>query len=242
MIYRMPVASVIAERFLASLMLMGLSWLLAGLLGFVLGALAGMKQGTWIDRIIKWYCFTLASTPTFWLGLLLLMVFSVWLGLFPVGLGAPAGVLAADVTLADRLLHLALPAFTLSIIGVSGVALHTRQKLVEVLESDYVLFAKAQGERGFTLFWRHGLRNISLPAVSLHFASFGELFGGAVLTEQVFSYPGLGQATVQAGLSGDIPLLLGIVLISAIFVFVGNFIADLLYKVIDPRIRKEGVV
>ncbi|NEU30948.1 ABC transporter permease [bacterium LRH843] len=242
MIYRMPVAEVIAERFLASLLLMGVSWLLAGMIGFILGSLAGMKQGTWLDRMIKWYCLTLASTPPFWLGLLLLMVFSVWLGLFPVGLGTPAGVLSEDVTFLDRLSHLFLPALTLSIVGVSGVALHTRQKLVEVLESDYILFAKAQGERSFTLFWRHGLRNISLPAISLHFASFGELFGGAVLAEQVFSYPGLGQATVDAGLRGDVPLLLGIVLFSAIFVFVGNLLADLLYKLIDPRIRKGGAI
>lgn len=241
LLYRSSVSETIVERFMASLVLMGLAWVLSGLFGFLLGILAGMKEGTWVDRLIKGYCFTLASTPAFWLGLLFLMLFSVWLGWFPIGLGSPAGVLAEDVTILERLRHVALPALTLSIVGVANVALHTRQKLIEVLESDYVRFAKAKGERGLTLLWNHGLRNISLPAISVHFASFGELFGGAVLAEQVFSYPGLGQAVVQAGLGSDIPLLLGIVLFSTIFVFTGNLIADLLYKVIDPRIRKDDI-
>ncbi|WP_138420112.1 ABC transporter permease [Aquibacillus sediminis] len=240
LLYRVPVTDVIAERFLASLALMAVAWGLSGLFGFILGSIAGMKQGSWLDRFIKGYCFILASTPTFWLGLVALMAFSVWLGWFPIGLGSPAGMLAEDVTLFDRLKHLVLPALTLSIVGVANVALHTRQKLVEVLNSDYVRFAKAKGEKGFSLYWRHGLRNISLPAISLQFASFGELFGGAVLAEQVFSYPGLGQAIVQAGLEGDVPLLLGIVLFSALFVFIGNLLADVFYRIIDPRIRAEG--
>lgn len=240
LLYRSPVISVIGERFIASLALMTIAWAISGILGFILGVLAGMKQGTWIDRLIKGYCFTLASTPAFWVGLLLLIFFSVWLGWFPIGLGSPAGVLSENVSLGDRLQHLVLPALTLSILGVANVALHTRQKLIEVLESEYVRFARAKGETGIILFWRHGLRNVSLPAISLHFASFGELFGGAIIAEQVFSYPGLGQAIVQAGLGSDVPLLLGIVLFSTVFVFVGNLLADLLYRIIDPRLRKDG--
>lgn len=238
MIYRRPVIEVIGERFFNSLVLMLSAWLLSGVVGFVMGVVAAMKKGTWIDRIIKWYCFTLASTPTFWMGLLVLMVFAVWLGWFPIGMGVPAGVLAEDVTLMDRIQHLILPVLTLSILGVANVALHTRQKLIDVMASDYVLFARARGEKGFVLFWRHGLRNVALPAITLQFAAFSELFGGAVLTEQVFSYPGLGQATVEAGLRGDVPLLLGLVIFSTIFVFVGNLLADLSYRVLDPRTRE----
>lgn len=238
LIYRSPVATVIMERFLFSLLLMGTAWILSGILGFVLGVVAGMREGTLTDKVIKGYCFTLASTPGFWIGLLLLLCFSVWLGWFPVGLGTPAGVEAEHVTFLERIWHLFLPALTLSVVGVANVALHTRQKLIDVWNSSFVRFARARGERDFALLWRHGLRNISLPAISLHFASFGEIFGGAVLAEQVFSYPGLGQAVVQAGLGGDVPLLLGIVLFSTLFVFAGNFISDMLYKVIDPRIRR----
>jgi peptide/nickel transport system permease protein len=238
MIFRRPVSEIIGKRFLNSLVLMIAAWLLSGVIGFIMGVVAAMKKGTWIDRLIKWYCFTLASTPTFWMGLLILIVFAVWLGWFPVGMGVPAGVLSENVTMVDRIQHIILPVLTLSILGVANVALHTRQKLIDVLASDYVLFARARGEQGFVLFWRHGLRNVALPAITLQFAAFSELFGGAVLAEQVFSYPGLGQATVEAGLRGDVPLLLGLVIFSTIFVFVGNLLADLSYHVLDPRMRE----
>ncbi|WP_090856094.1 ABC transporter permease [Paraliobacillus sp. PM-2] len=241
-IYRAPVLHVIGERFLASLTLMGLAWILSGLVGFVIGIIAGIKQGTWVDKLLKGYCYLLASTPTFWLGLMMLMLFSVWLGWFPIGLASPAGILAEDVSISDKLNHLILPVLTLSIIGVSNIALHTRQKLIDTYNSDFIRYAVAKGIKGHALLFRHALRNISLPAISLHFASFGEIFGGAILAEQVFSYPGLGQAVVQAGLNGDVPLLLGIVLFSTIFVFFGNTLADVLYVVVDPRIRREDSI
>ncbi|MDF2571614.1 MAG: gsiC 1 [Sporomusa sp.] len=242
MIFRRPVLDVVSERFVASLVLMGTAWVLSGIVGFILGVCAGMKQGTWIDNLIRWYSYILASTPTFWLGLLFLIIFAVWLNWFPVGMGVPAGVLTQDVTFADRLEHLILPALTLSVLGVASVALHTRAKLIDVLASEYVLFARARGESGMTLFWRHGLRNVVLPAITLQFASFSELFGGAVLAEQVFSYPGLGQTIVEAGLRGDVPLLLGIVIFSALFVFTGNVLADITYRVVDPRIREGATI
>jgi peptide/nickel transport system permease protein len=238
MIFRRPVVEVINGKFFNSIILMSLAWIISGMIGFSAGCLAAMKRETWIDKIIKWYCYTLASTPTFWMGLFLLIIFAVWLEWFPIGMGVPAGVLAEEVTLSDRLRHLILPTLTLSIIGVANVALHTRQKLIDILNSEYVLFARARGEKGFILFWRHGLRNVALPAITLQFAAFSELFGGAVLTETVFSYPGLGQATVEAGLRGDVPLLLGIVIFSAVFVFIGNLVADIIYRFVDPRIRE----
>ncbi len=239
LIYRKPVTDIIWERFSASILLMGIAWVLSGVFGLILGILAGMNEGSILDRIIKSYSFILASTPAFWFGLLVLMVFAAWLNWFPVGLAAPAGSLRGEVSLADTFKHLFLPVLTLSIGGVASIALHTREKMIEVLSSEFIRFARAKGLSGMRLFWRHGLRNISLPAISLHFASFGELFGGAVLTEQVFSYPGLGQAVVRAGLGGDIPLLLGITLFSVVFIFVGNFMADLLYVVIDPRMKTK---
>ena len=109
-----------------------------------------------------------------------------------------------------------------------------------MLESDYVLFARARGESEASVILRHGLRNVSLPAITLQFASVSEIIGGSVLVEQVFSYPGLGQAAVTAGLGSDLPLLLGITVITSAIVFAGNLIADLLYGAADPRIRKGG--
>lgn len=239
-LYRRPVIEIIGERFAGSLALMLCAWLLSGVIGFVLGCVMGMYQNRLPDRIIKKICYLLSSVPTFWLGLVLLLVFAVWLKWFPVGFSAPIGVLEEDVTLAQRLHHLALPAFTLSLMSFANIALHTRQKLIDVLNSEYVLFARARGEGRWTVLRWHGLRNILLPALTLQFASFAELFGGSVMAENVFSYPGLGSAVAAAGLNGDVSLLLGVTIFSALFVCVGNMIANLLYGVIDPQIREVG--
>ncbi len=237
MIFNQPVTTVIANRFNASLQMMAAAWLLSGLFGLILGVLAGAKEGSLLDRGIRFYAYTLASSPTFWVALLLLIFFSVTLRVTPICCAAPPGVLLEDVTIWQRIHHLLLPALTLSLIGVASIALHTRQKLIEVLNSDYALFARAQGETTWGLIRHHGLRNIALPAITLQFASLSELFGGSVLAEQVFAYPGLGQATVQSALRGDVPLLIGIVFFSAIFVYTGNTIADITYQIVDPRIR-----
>lgn len=234
-IYRRPVADIIGERFVNSLALMLSAWVLAGLMGFVLGCLMGMYHDRLPDKILKKICYVLSSLPAFWLGLLLLLVFSVWLGWFPIGFSSPIGVKSDNVTISQKIHHLILPAITLSIMSFSNIALHTRQKLIDVLNSEYVLFAKARGEGKWNILRNHGLRNILFPALTLQFASFAELFGGSVMAENVFSYPGLGSAVSAAGLQGDVPLLLGITLFSALFVCVGNMIADLLYGVIDPR-------
>lgn len=235
--FNAPVSEVIAHRAANSLALMGIAWLLSGALGFALGVAAGARRGGALDRVVRSYCFLLASTPTFWLGLLILMVFAVQLGWFPIGFSVPIGVSAADVTLADAVHHLVLPALTLSVTGVANIALHTREKVVDVLESDYVRFARARGESELSVVMHHGLRNVALPAVTLQCAFISEIFGGSVLVEQVFSYPGLGQAAVTAGLGGDVALLAGIALVSAALVFGGNLLANILYGVLDPRMR-----
>ena len=235
--FNAPVSEVIAHRAANSLALMGIAWLFSGALGFALGVAAGARRGGALDRVVRSYCFLLASTPTFWLGLLILMVFAVQLGWVPIGFSVPIGVSAADVTLADAVHHLVLPALTLSVTGVANIALHTREKVVDVLESDYVRFARARGESELSVIMHHGLRNVALPAVTLQCAFISEIFGGSVLVEQVFSYPGLGQAAVTAGLGGDVALLAGIALVSAALVFGGNLLANILYGVLDPRMR-----
>ena len=200
----------------------------------------GMYKDKLPDRILKKICYILSSVPTFWLGLVFLLIFAVGFRWFPIGFSSPIGVLSKDVTIWQKLHHLILPAFTLSLMSFANIALHTRQKLVDVLNSEYVLFAKARGEGRWTILCRHGLRNILLPALTLQFASFAELFGGSVMAENVFSYPGLGSAVSAAGLNSDVPLLLGVTLFSALFVCVGNMIANLLYGIIDPQIREVG--
>lgn len=238
LLYRQPVSKVLGERLANSMWLMAFAWAVSGVLGLGLGLVAGANRGKWPDRLIKGGCLALNSTPAFWLALLLLLVFSVWLKVLPIGLAVPIGAAADSVTLADRLRHAILPAVTLSLSGAAGIALHTREKLCDVMEQDYVLFALARGEKRGAVVLRHGARNVLLPAITLQFASISEIFGGSVLVEQIFSYPGLGQAAVTAGLGGDLPLLMGITVVSAALVFGGNLVADLLYGAVDPRIRR----
>ena len=237
LLYHQPVAKVIQVRFASSVWLMAAAWILSGVTGVILGMTAGARKGSLTDRVISAYALVTASTPAFWVALVL-MVFAVWLKVLPVGLSVPIGADAATVSIADRIRHGILPAAALSLTGISNITLHTREKMIQVMESDYVLFARTRGESMSSIVLRHGLRNMILPALTLQFASISEIFGGSVLVEQVFSYPGLGQAAVSAGLGSDIPLLMGITMISAAMVFAGNFIADILYEIIDPRMRR----
>lgn len=234
--FNAPVAQVVGERFANSIALMAVAWLLAGALGLLVGAVSGAREGSTLDRVLRGGCIVLSSTPSFWVGIVALMVFSVWLGWFPLGFSAPIGVASVEVTLFERIHHLVLPALVLALAGMPAVALHTREKVIDAMASDYARFARARGESEAQVLLRHGLRNVALPALTLQLANVGEVFGGSVLVEQVFSYPGLGQAAVTAGLGGDAPLLVGIALASAAFVFAGTTFANVLYRVIDPRL------
>jgi peptide/nickel transport system permease protein len=237
--FQRPVLTIILRGVQNSLLLLLSAWILSGILGFTCGVVAAMFRERMPDRIICLVCYLFASTPTFWLGIIALLLFSVTLGWFPIGLSAPIGLTAAEATWLERLYHMVLPALTLSVTGISTIALHTREKMIEVLDSDYALFARARGESGQEIFKRHGLRNILLPALTLQFASINEIFGGSVLVENVFTYAGLGSVTVTAGVKGDIPLLMGVTVVSSVIVFLGNLAANLLYPLIDPRIREN---
>ncbi|WP_342791221.1 ABC transporter permease [Aureimonas fodinaquatilis] len=239
-VYNTSVSEVLETRLGASLALTGLAWLLSGILGFVLGVISAAYEGRWLDRVIRLYCYVLAATPTFWLGMLMLAFFSVKLGWTPICCAGPIGVPSDQISVVERLQHLILPLSALTLFGVAQIALHSRAKMIEVLQSDYITFARAQGAGRFDIILRHGIRNAALPALTVLFASIGEILGGAILVEQVFTWPGLGRATVEAGVRGDVALLLAIAMLTTIIVSTGNMIADFLYHVVDPRL-KEGV-
>ncbi len=239
-IYRKPVIDVLAERFSNSMCLMFVSWIASGVIGFFLGIVMGVQKNKAIDRILRYGCLALAAVPTFFLGMLVLLIFSVWLQWFPIGFSAPIGVLSHEVTLAQKLHHMVLPVLVLSVSSISNIALHTREKMIEVMQSDYIIFARVRGHSEREVVFLHGIRNIILPMITLQFASLSEIFGGSILAETVFSYGGLGTTVVDAGLKGDVPLLLGITAFSAVFVFTGNLIANVLYGVIDPKMGRGG--
>lgn len=237
-LYRAPVIDVVMRAFTNSLILMMTSWVLSGLIGYALGVIAAFRSGKVLDKIIKTYCYILASIPSNVVGLIFLVVFGVLLKLFPIGLSSPIGILSTEVTLAQRLHHFVLPCITLSLLGIANVAMHTREETKKVLDSEYVLFAKTRGENNWEIFTNHCIRNTIIPILMLQFSYFSELFGGSALAEIVFAYHGLGSVMTQAGLKGDLPLLLGTILISSLFVFFGNFTADILAQVVDPRVRR----
>lgn len=238
-VYNQPVTQLIKERFTNTFFLMIAAWALSGVLGLSLGVLAAIRQGTWVDKIIKTYCMILASSPKFWLGLLFLLFFAGYLQLFPIGLTGPMGVVSDDVTVGERIYHMILPGITLSFVSLADITLHTRMKLIEVMQSDFILMAKANGKNLKEIVFQHAFRNILLPAVTLQFLAFSELFGGAVFIEQIFSYPGLAGMVQEAAMKGDVALLLGITLVSSVWIFSGNLIADILYLFIDPRIKEN---
>ena len=179
LLYRQPVTKVIAVKLGNSLFLMGTGrGLFSGLVGVPSGSTCrGVCRAGCRDKIIKGYSLVIASTPSFWLALLLLIIFGVWMKILPIGLSVPVGVEVSGVTFLDRVRHAILPAVTLSITGISNITLHTREKMIDIMESDYILFAKARGEKTGSIIFHHGIRNVLFPAMTLQFASVSEIIG-----------------------------------------------------------------
>ncbi len=239
-IYNEPVAQVIKKRFANSFWLMFPAWIIAGLLGFFLGTISGAFPYSHLDKSISFYGFTFCSIPSFWLALIFLSFFSVYLTLTPICCAGPLGIALTEVSIFTRIYHLILPVLVLVIIEAAHISLHAREKMLSSLQSNYARFALATGESQLQIAFRHGVRNVSLPVMTLQFASLGELFGGSILIEKVFSYPGIGHATTEAALRSDIPLLLGISLFMALFVFCGNTMADILQRIINPQLGEKN--
>lgn len=237
-IYQAPVLGIISTAFLNSLLLMVVSWVLSGIIGYLLGCLAAQHRGKLTDRVISWLAYTLASTPTFVVGLVLLIICGVWLGIAPVGLSQPVGMFTADVTLFHRAQHFFLPCVALTLLGIAQATLHSRQAMVDFLASETARFAIARGKSPWRVFCDHGFRNTVTPVIVLQCAFFSELFGGSALAEVVFSYHGLGSVMTEAGLRGDLPLLLGAVMFSCLFVFFGNLLADIITTRMDARTKE----
>ncbi|MCL1061682.1 ABC transporter permease [Shewanella benthica] len=229
-LYQQSVSEIIKDKLPLSLLLIGLSWLASLFMGYLLGLLAGLFQGRFVDRVINQSAWLLACIPSFWLGMLLISLFSVALSLTPVCCAAPIGMRFEEQSFWSMSQHLLLPVMTLALVHMAPIILHTREKVIDVLNSDYVVYSHLHGDSKRQVVSFHVLKNSVLPAIVLHFASFAELFGGSILAETVFNFPGLGASIVKAGLANDTALLMGCTLISALLVFCGNLIANGLSK------------
>ena len=236
--FEKDVSEIIRQALSNSLLLILTAWILSFVFGVLLGVWAAIRQNRLADRVIKTIAYLFSSIPSFWFGILLLLIFSVKLKWFPIGYSSPIGK-AQQVLFSEKLYHMILPALTLSIMEISTICLYAREKLIEVLDSDYALYEYARGKSVIEVIKEHGIRNILLPVVTLQFGSINEIIGGTLLIESIFSYNGIGRITIKAGLRGDLPLILAITIVTATIVFVGNLIANMLYPLIDPRIKEE---
>jgi peptide/nickel transport system permease protein len=231
-----PVLNEVLGRFKATLVLTGAALVLSTAAGLALGIASAVRPNSLLDRLSAVASLFGASMPVFWLGIVLMVVFALWLGWLPAsGMFAPYG--GGD--LRDLLVHLALPAVTLAAASVTIIARLTRSTMLETLGQDYIRTARAKGvvERAVVL--RHGLKNALIPIVTVVGVQAGYLLGGAVLTETVFAWPGVGTLMVQGILARDFPLVQGCVLVVALSFVLINLAVDLLYAWLDPRIRYE---
>jgi peptide/nickel transport system permease protein len=228
----LPVTRLIAQRAEATAGLATLALLISVAVGVPLGVIAAWRQGSWIDRLVMIVAVSGFSMPVFWLGFLLVYVFALSLGWLPVQGYAPL-----RDGLWPFLRHLILPACTLSVVYMALIARMTRASMLGVLGEDYIRTAFAKGVAPHRVLVRHALKNAALPVVTIVGIGFALLIGGAVVTESVFALPGLGRLTVDAIVRRDYPVIQGVILVvSGAYVLV-NLVVDLLYVVLDPRIR-----
>jgi len=223
---RKPVKKLLRERFLFTIQLSFFSILIAGLIGLIAGVISSTKQYSFFDHLSMVSALFGISMPIFWLGLLLMLVFSVHLRWFPAG---GKGTLA----------HLILPAIALGAASSAMIARMTRASMLEVIRQDYIRTARANGLREFIVIYKHGLKNAMIPVITVFGLEFGYMLGGAVLTETVFSLPGIGRLMIDGIFQRDYPVVQGAMLLVATTFVLVNLLTDIAYAFFDPRIRYE---
>lgn len=236
-----PVAVVIGESIPWTIILVGLSTLLSFMIGTLLGILVGWRRGSWLDSLLPASTF-FSSVPYFWLALLVLTVFGAGLRWFPIssGYGVNVTIGLNGSFIVSAIYHGILPAFTIVLSSIAGWLLGMRNMMVTTLAEDYVLAAEAKGLPQWRVMLIYAARNAILPSISSFALSLGFIVSGALLTEMVFSYPGIGYMLFQAVSNEDFPLMQGVFLIISLAVLVANFLADLCYALLDPRVRQVG--
>ena len=219
-----PISEEIRLRFMLSLELAILATIVAVLLAIPLGVIAALKQDTWVDYAVRIFSLAGIATPSFWLGIILIYVFSIQLGWLPSArMGGPA--------------HYVLPTITLAAFLVAGMMRLVRSSVLEILDTEYVKLARIKGLSQTVVIWKHCLRNALIPVVTLFGVFFALLVTGAIVTETVFAWPGVGRLTYEAVIFRDYPLLQAVILMKGIIVLGVNLGVDILYAYLDPRVR-----
>lgn len=231
-----PVARQIRERLPKTILLTGTALLLSIGLALPIGVIAAVKQYSWLDNIITVFSTAGISLPSFWLGLMCILIFAVRLHWFPSGGVVTIG---QPFSMRDLLKHLVMPAFVLATISIAGWSRYIRGSMLEVIRQDYVRTARAKGLRERLVIVRHALRNALIPVATLMGLSIPNLVGGALITETIFSWPGIGRLAWHATTKRDYPIIMGVVVMATVVVILGNLAADIAYGLLDPRIQTE---
>jgi peptide/nickel transport system permease protein len=229
-----PVVQRIAERLPNTALLTLLTLIVCVIGGLVLGVMAAIRRNSWLDYIVGFISVLGLSVPAFWLGIMLILLFSVNLQWLPSSGVATSGT---GFDFLDRLKHLIMPVLVLSTTTLPTIVRFTRSSMVEALSQDYVRTAQAKGLSGYSVIYKHTLRNALIPVITMIGVLVPRLMGGAVITEAVFSWPGMGQLVVEAANGRDYPLVMGVTVVVTVIVVFTNILVDLLYSRVDPRIN-----
>ena len=240
--HRRPVRNMLVEAIPYTLQLTVLAIILDALIGITLGIISAVKQYSKLDKTVTVGSLVVYSIPSFWLALMLIMVFSVSLGWFPTS--QTRSMDYEDLTLIgkilDRAWHLVLPVFVMGVAGAAGTARYMRSRLLEVLNEEYIVAARARGFREGTVIVKHALRNAMIPIITIYGMSLPFLLGGATVIETIFAWPGMGRLTVDAVGGRDYPVIMATVMIAAILTVLGNLMADISYAAVDPRVSYDA--
>ncbi len=239
-----PVSAMLGGAWPATARLVALSLLLSYLLGITLGVVQSARSGSRLDTALSVTSVTLFALPGYWLGLMLVMVFTYWLRVLPAfgATGLDAVVLSGPARAVDALRHLALPLLTLTLIGIGGIARYVRGAMIDLKGSAFITIARAKGLGSRRVLLHHVLRNALVPVLTLLGLSLPALFSGAVFVEAIFAWPGVGRVLVEAVQARDYPVVLAATAVSAMLVVAGNLLAELLVAWADPRVRGQDAV
>lgn len=229
-----PVIKRVGDRLPATFLLMGSAYLLTLLIAIPVGVLAALRQYSRFDYVATTGAFFGISMPVFWFGLLMMLTFAVQLRWLPTSGMATVG---ADFDLVDRVRHLVMPATVLALVSAAGYSRFIRGSMLEVIHQDYIRTARAKGLRERLVVMRHAFKNAALPFVTLLALDIPDLFTGAVVTETIFAWPGMGRLYIESLTRLDYSVLMAILTVSAVLLILSNLLADLLYAYLDPRIR-----